>query len=199
MPVSEDQLDILRILQDLEDITINKPKSFGPIVFGLNKDEVQMQIAKVRASLPQELKAAHATMRESERIVDSAREDAHMTVENARKEADRVIEEARKETERMLEQARIQQERMLDESEILKLAKAQSEEIRNSAERDAAQLRRGADKYAYDLLSQLEGVMGKAMTIVERGKHDLERAEAQSQPQHAAVQQPLPNREKARV
>jgi gas vesicle protein len=82
------------------------------------------------------------------------------------------------------------QERMVAESEILKLSKAQSEEIRNAADRDAMNMRRGAEKYAHDVLSHLEGVVGKVMTSIEKGKQEVQRADPQTQA--------LP-REKARV
>ena len=181
-------MDIIRMLEQLNEL-IEKPRSIGPMTWGLNKEEITMQIAKVRASLPNELKAAITTVRESERIVDSAKEDATITVENARKERDRLLVEARQEAERILEHARIQQERMLAESEVLKLAKVQSEEIRNSADRDSMQVKRGAEKYAMDVLSQLEGVVGKVMTTIERGKTEMEPRE----PQKAVVE----NRERA--
>jgi hypothetical protein len=182
-------MDILRLLDELSDLTVERPKTFGPVTFGLNKEDIAMQIAKVRASLPNELKAAVATVRESDRIVETAREDANMTLDNAKKEAERIAVEARSEAERIVDQAKLQQERMLAESEILKLAKAQSEEIRNAADRDAMQMRRGAEKYAVDVLGQLEGVVGKVMTTIERGKQEMTR------PEPAILQQ----REKARV
>lgn len=170
-------MDILRLLDQLHELAVDSPKTMGPIVWGLNKDEISMQIAKVRASLPQEVKAAAATVRESERIVDTAREDATMTLESAKKEGDRIIAEARAEGERLLEQARIQQQQMVSESEVLKLSKMQSEEIRNAADRDAVSMRRGAEKYALDVLTQLEGVVGKVATTIERGKREMERPE----------------------
>ncbi len=186
-------MDILRILDQLHDLTVVQPKTvFGRVTYGLDKDEIAMQIAKVRASLPTEMKAAVATVRESERIVGSAREDASMTVENAKKEADRILAEAEREAHRILEQAKIQQERMIAESEILKLSKAQSEEIRSSADRDSVQMRRGAEQYAFDVLCQLETVVGKVMTTIDRGK-------AEMQPQKPESPQLAQPRERVRV
>jgi cell division septum initiation protein DivIVA len=168
------QMDILRLLDELSQLIDNTP-SLGPITWGLDRDEISMQIAKVRASLPQELKVAVSTVRESERIIDSAREDANMTLEKGQAEAARIVEDAKREAERMLEQGRLQQERMVAESEILKLSKAQSEELRNAAERDAIQMKRGAEKYAYDVLAQLENQIGKLMTTIERGKNEIQK------------------------
>ena len=186
-------MDILRLLDNLSEL-VEKPKSLGPATWGLNRDEISMQIAKIRASLPTELKQAVQTVRESERIVDSAREDATMTLEAAKKEAERITNEARREAEKVVESARLQQERMIHESEILKLAKAQSEEIRNSADREAVQMRRGAETYAYDVLNQLEGVVTKVMNAVERGKNEIDRS-GDHKEAHAVVQP----RERARV
>lgn len=182
-------MDILRQLEDLKEM-IDAPTSFLGIVVGLDRDEIGMQISKIRASLPQELKNAASTMRESDRILEEARADATGILENARKEAERIVAESRVEAERNAEQARLQQERMVSESEILKLSKAQSEEIRAAADRDALNMRRGAEKYTYDVLTQMEGVLSKAMTAIERGKSEIT-------PEKAA---PLPApREKARV
>lgn len=185
--------DILRMLQELHDQIVDQPKYFGKIGYGINRDEISIQIAKIRASLPNELKEASAKVRESERIVDTAKVDANATVEAARREAERALVDAKREAERIVEQARVQQERLVSESEILKLAKAQAEEIRNVADRDAAQVRRGAEKYAHDVLVQLEGVVAKVMGVVEKGRQDLER------PSEAVVSAPARERERVRV
>ena len=176
-------MDILRQLADLENM-IEGPWSLGPLTWGLNRDEIVMQISKIRASLPQELKNAASTMRESDRILEEARADATGILENSRKEAERIVAESRTESEKILNESRIhqervlaesklQQERMVADSEILKLSKAQSEEIRAAADRDALSMRRGAEKYSYDVLTQMEVVLGKAMTAIERGKGEI--------------------------
>jgi len=67
-------MDILRILDELNEVAVERPKSMlGFVYSGYNREEISMQISKVRASLPQELKQAVTTVRESERILKSAR------------------------------------------------------------------------------------------------------------------------------
>jgi cell division septum initiation protein DivIVA len=171
-------MDILRILDELKEVVVERPRYIGPIAWGIDQEEVNIMISKVRASLPQEMKQAVSTVRESQRILEGAKEDAGSTIENARKEAERIVSEAKKDAERIIDQAKIQQERMVSESEILKLSKAQSEEIRNAADRDAVQMRRGAERFSMDVLNQLEGVVGKVMSTIERGKQELERADS---------------------
>src|ERR1700727_180606 len=111
-------MDILRLLDELSQLIDGLP-SVGPLtwVSGLNRDEISMQIAKIRASLPQELKTAVNTVRESELIIDTAKEDATMTLDSAKKEAERILIDARRESERIIDQAKLQQERMVAESE----------------------------------------------------------------------------------
>jgi hypothetical protein len=187
-------MDILKLLDQVEEVAVSQPRKhlWGLFYTGVNTDETSMQIAKVRASLPAELKEAISTVRESDRIVETAKEDATLTLENARKEAERITAEAQEEAARIIEQGRLQQERMILDSEILKLSKAQSEELRNAADRDAVQMRRGAEKYALDVLTQLEGVVGKVATTIERGKQEVTPRESSPIP-------PGPPRERVRV
>lgn len=184
-------MDILRILDELNELAVLRPKKIPilPLVYGLDQEEVAMQIAKVRASLPVELKQAVQTVRESGRIVESAREDAQTTIERARKEAERLLEEAKRQAELLLDQAKLEQERMISDSEVLKLAKTQAESIRSQAEKDANTVRRNADKYAYDVLTHVETVLGKLMQATERGKQEVARP----------GETPAPPREKLRV
>ena len=166
-------MDILRMLEDLEATAVDAPKGFGPLLWNYNRDEVQMQIHKIRASLPLEMTQAANLTRESERVIEQAREDASKTIEGAKKESERLIEEAKKEIERLMHEAKLQQERLLAENEILKLAKAQADEIRGEADEEACALRRGAEDYAYSVLSQLESLVGKVATTIDRGKSEI--------------------------
>jgi cell division septum initiation protein DivIVA len=179
-------MDTLRLLDQLLDLTVQKPSHLPgiPLYWGLDKDEISLQITKIKASLPQEMKTAANAARESERALQSAQEEAALIVANAERDAERLAEEAearaakllqdaQAEAQQILVQARAQQAQFVSESEILKLTKSQCEEIRNAADRDALQLRRSAEKYAYDVLSQLEAVLGKAMNTVTTGKTEM--------------------------
>lgn len=183
-------MDILRMLEDLEVVAIEKPRPFGPITFGYRPDEVQMQIAKIRASMPLEIKQAANLTRESERVVEQAREDAAKTLEGAQREAERIVADARNQAELVMNQARLEQERMLSESEILKIAKSQADEIRQNADREASAMRRGAEDYAYLVLGKLESGVGKIMETIDKSKGEI-----RPEPELAVVQP----REKVKV
>lgn len=172
-------MDTLKFLDLLEKIAVQDPYKMPliPVYWGLDQKEISMMITKIRATLPQELKVAAATNRETDKILQAAEEDAEQMLASAQKEAERILAEATAEAERIRQSAILEQTNMVQQSEILKLSKAQSEEVRNAAEREASQMRRGAEKYAYDTLVQLEGVISKAMSTIDRGKQDLSRTE----------------------
>jgi cell division septum initiation protein DivIVA len=181
------------MLEDLEELAVERPRSLGPICFGLNRDEIQMTISKVRASLPGEVKQAQTLTREAERHIEMARDEASKTIESAQREAERLIDEARKEADRLVNEAKLGQERLLAENEILKLAKAQADEIRSTADRDAGAMRRGAEDYAYNVLDQLGNVVTKAMTTIDRGRAEIK----PNVIEHGVV--PAREREKAKI
>jgi cell division septum initiation protein DivIVA len=170
-------IDVLRLLENLKTQVAN-PHRFLGVTFGYNPDDLLMQIEKIRATLPREVKDAASVAKETERILETARSDADSTIYQAKAQAERLVEEAKAEAHRLVEQARLQQEQMVAESEVLKLAKSQAEEIRHTAERESYQMRRGADRYAHDVLTNLESVVGRVLAQVERGRVELETPES---------------------
>ncbi len=168
-------VDLLRLVDQLKQLA-EQPKvlPFLGISLGYNKEEMVMQIEKLRASMPRDIRDASGIQREAERRADELRTDAATLLEQANAEATRVREEARKEAETMLEQARLKQEIMISESEVLKLAKAQSDEIRTAAQKDSTQMRRGADEYAYETMRKLGDRVSHLMSTIERYRSELE-------------------------
>lgn len=161
------------MLEQLRATVVDKPRHFLGLCIGLNTDEVTMQIAKIRASLPEEVKQAASIQRQSERLLETASEDAQSKVQEATREAERIVADARQQAQMIVEQAKLEQQRLVNDNEILKLAKSQSEEVRRAAESESQQLRRGAEDYAFDVLTQLENLVGKALHTIERGKTEI--------------------------
>ena len=174
-------IDVLRLLDNLSNLA-EKPRSFIGLTLGYNRQEFQIQIDRIKGSLPRDVKDASNLLRETERVMEAADDEANRIIDQGRREAAKSIEEASQEAARILEHARITQIQMVSEAEVLKLAKAQAEELRRSAENDAAQLRREADRFAYDTLDNLEAVVSKVMSTVERGRAELDRPKAQQSP-----------------
>ncbi len=171
--INTDVITIRRWLRELDQMLENS-RSFGPIVFGLNKGECLNLVQQILANLPSDLDKAERVLRESDRLVGGAQAEARMTLEQAREEAQRIIEQARQQAEAILERARAEQERMLAQTEVYQLAEAQAREIVETARQKAQQIRQGADEYAYEVLTQLEGALAKVMSTVQNGKALLE-------------------------
>ena len=167
-------IDVLRLLDNLNGLA-EKPRSFLGLTVGFNKQEFQIQIDRIKGSLPRDMKEASNILRETERVRDTADDEANRVLDQAKREAAQTIEESGQAAVRIVDQARLQQEQMVADSEVMKLAKAQAEEIRRTAEGEAAHLRREADRFAYETLDNLEAVVGKLMSNVERGRAELDR------------------------
>lgn len=187
-------MDILRMLDQLQELAVNQPRHVGPIFWKVDIDEISVQITKIRASLPQEVKQAANLTRESSRVIESAKDEASKTIESSRIEANGIVEHARKEAEAILEQARLEQTRMISDNEVLRLAKSQSDEIRLAANEDAADSRRQADQYAHTVLGHIETVLERALGQVGTGRADLEmnlHNNTEVAPNHALIEQPV--------
>jgi cell division septum initiation protein DivIVA len=169
-------MDTLKLLDELHDLTVERPGNIPliPLYWGLNKDEISLVITKIRSSLPPDIKTAANAARESERLLETSREESDAILSQAEKEAARIVQDARTEAELIIERARIEQQQLVNESEILRLTKAQIDRMNADADRDAVAMRRDAERYVYQLLSQIESVLNKAMTAVDNGKRELE-------------------------
>lgn len=156
------QEDVLKLLDDLQDLAESAHKLFGRI-WGLEEDHFHMLINKIRASLPDEVRRASRVAIDSDRIVSAAKEEADMIVTQAKNEAARIVEEARQ-----------MAAKLVDTSEINRLAKAQAQEILSSAEAAARETRRGADEYAREVLAAIENHLAKVMGTLQKGRERLE-------------------------
>ncbi|MCW3054183.1 MAG: hypothetical protein JWN14_3353, partial [Chthonomonadales bacterium] len=64
---------------------------------------------------------------------------------------------------------------MVSDDQIVQQALVQAQELKQRAEQEADAVRRGSDDYARDVPSNLENVLGKTMTQIQRGRDMLER------------------------
>ena len=186
-------IDVLRLLENLNSLA-EKPRSFFGVTLGFNRQEFQIMIDRIKGSLPREVKDASNLLRETERVKDNAEDEAGRIVDQGRREAARAIEDANQQATRIMEQAHLAQQQLLSESEILKLAKAQSEELRRNVESEVSALRRDVDRFAFDTLDNLDAVVGKVMSTVERGRAELARPKQQN-----PITKAMTEREEAKV
>lgn len=156
------QEDILRLLDDMEDLAESSTSFFGK-AWGLDLEEFHMLINKIRASLPDEVRRASRVANDSDKIVLAAKEEAEMIKEQAIEESNRVMEEARQ-----------MASKLVDTSEINRMAKAQAQEMMANAENAAREIRRGSDEYARDVLSAIENHLAKVMGTIQKGREKLD-------------------------
>lgn len=156
------QEDILRLLDELEDLAEGSTSLFGK-AWGLDLEEFHMLINKVRASLPDEVRRASRVASDSDKIVLAAREEAEMIKEQAIEESNRVVEEARQ-----------MASKLVDTSEINRMAKVQAQEMMSNAENAAREIKRGSDEYAREVLSAIENHLAKVMGTIQKGREKLD-------------------------
>ncbi len=190
-PQDAETVDIYKLLDELEELPdrARHLPFFRKVLFGFNVEQFYYLVLKVRANLPEDMKKAQRVTRDTERIVVEARDTANQHLETGREEAVRIRDDARKEAEstlemardeanRLVDQARSQAAHMVERTEIHQMATAQAHDLIRRAETEASEIRKGADEYARDVLSNLEGTLGKAVTTIQRGRETLERARA---------------------
>jgi vacuolar-type H+-ATPase subunit H len=175
-PPEVENVDIFRLLDQLEELPEKaKHLPFNTLI-GFDNEQFYYLVLKIRANLPDDMKKAQRVARDSERIVDEARDAAVQQLESGRVEAGKALEEARAEANRIVEEARQQAAAMADRSEVVRMATAQAHEMLRRAETEASEIRKGADDYARDVLANLEVVMSRAIVTVQRGRETLEKA-----------------------
>lgn len=154
-------MDTPELIQRLEEL-VEKSRQLFNNAF-VNVDEFYTLTNKIRASLPEDVKAAARITRDADHIVNDAKEQSAQLTDQAKAEAVKIVEQARTEAARMVEA-----------SEIHRLATAQAKEIIASAEKEAKTVRAGADEYAREVLSDLEGFVAKVLNTITHGRDKLE-------------------------
>ncbi len=119
-----------------------------------------------------ELESAKA---EAERLLEGADLEARGRLEEAQREARHLQEAARQAAEEVLAAARAQAAQLVADSQIVQQAQVMAQDLQARTHQEAMAVRQGADDYARDVLANLEAVLGKAMTQIQRGRDMLER------------------------
>jgi cell division septum initiation protein DivIVA len=168
----------VEIVEDLEQLkeNIEDTKQFLGVSFNLKKGECLTLIQKINKMLPEQVKQADAITKDSDRIVSGARQDAEKAIEKAEVEAERIRDEARRQAEQIIELAKKEREQMIQDSEIFKLAKVRADKAMTDAEADAAKVKRGAEDYSLHVLFQLDNVVAKIASTIEKGRNELQKA-----------------------
>lgn len=185
---SRSDVSILKLLSDVDDI-IDKCRR-GPLglMVGFQEDLFHTTMLKIRANLPEEMKMAARLAREQEELLLETRSSSIRLHEEAKKSAEealqaamneaslkakQTIEEAQKQAAQLLEEAKKTASRMVQESEIVQQAIVVARETAKRTEEESRNTRKGADAYASAVLTNLDDVLSKALSQVQRGREML--------------------------
>ncbi len=185
---SRSDVSILKLLTDVDDI-IDKCKR-GPLglLVGFQEDLFHTTMLKIRANLPEEMKMAARLAKEQEELLLETRSSSIRLHEEAKKSAEeamqaamneaslkakQTVEEAQKQAAQIIEEAKKTASRMVQENEIVQQAIVVARETAKRTEEEARNTRKGADAYASAVLSNLDDVLSKALSQVQRGREML--------------------------
>ncbi|AOT68403.1 ATPase [Geosporobacter ferrireducens] len=144
-------MNVLKLIDELEDIIENSSSiPFAGKVF-IDKGEILDIIKEVRIQLPDEIKQAQWIKEERQRILIEAQQ-----------EADSVLQDAKRHIEEMVEK-----------DEITKLAQKRGEEIISQAQVNAKEIRIGARQYADELLGGLEQNFIDMIDTIKQNRKEL--------------------------
>jgi vacuolar-type H+-ATPase subunit H len=118
----------------------------------VSEEEIYELIDSLRQILPEEIKQARWIVKERKELLDEAKN-----------EADRIVSEA-------LDKA----SKLIAETEIIRKASKQADEIVKDAESKARTIRLEAEDYADEKLANLEAILHKLTTTVEKGRDQLQ-------------------------
>lgn len=144
-------MDILRLVDDLEDIieTSNTIPLTGKIM--VEKEEIINIIEQLRRELPQEITEA-----------TQIRNDKEIIIDNAHKEAQQIINAAKTHAEKLI-----------DEDELVLKANERAEEVINQANHESEQIRHGARDYADELLENTQVNLSEIIKMLNENRQEL--------------------------
>jgi vacuolar-type H+-ATPase subunit H len=161
MPGRGPRFEVLKLLEDLEEYVESSKQVMNKALF-VDLDEFFARTNKIKAAVPDEIKRATRITRESQRIVEDAKEEAR-----------RLLDEARREAEQTRQAGRVEAAGMVEEHMITRLATEKAAEIISQSEQRAEEIRRGGLAYAREVLGNLESSVTTVLTAIQNGQRQL--------------------------
>lgn len=144
-------MDVLKLIDEVEDIVEGGSSlPFSSRVM-IDKDELLDIIKEIRIKLPDEIKQAAWIKEERQRILADAQSDA----------------------DTLLNEAEYRLEEMLEEEGISKMANQRAEEIINRAQTNAKEIRLGAMEYADSLLLDTQESLKEVISLLNENRKEL--------------------------
>jgi cell division septum initiation protein DivIVA len=144
-------MDTIELIDKLEEFIGKSKKIPFSSNFIINENEIYEILDELRNVMPEEFKQARWIVKERENM----------------------LEEAKRQAGRILGEAEEKAEEMISQSEIMKNAVKKSDEIISLAEAKARTLRLEAEDYSDEKLANLEAVVYKILSAVEKGREQF--------------------------
>jgi hypothetical protein len=120
----------------------------------VNRDDMLERLHELRASLPEELRAARWMVREREKYVARTNEKAR----------------------EMLSKAKARSEELVSDSHVMKEAVEEANTLVRNAEREADRIRLEAEDFAERHLAEAETVLGELLRYVQESRAELHKS-----------------------
>lgn len=143
-----DAFEIVDRIEEFLDKSKRIPFSSNIVV---NETEIYDLLDELRNILPEELKQSRWIVKERENM----------------------IEEAKRYSEKIIREAKEKAEVLVSETEVLKNATRKSEELMSAVEARARTIRLEAEDYADEKLANLEAILHKLLTTIEKGREQF--------------------------
>ncbi len=144
-------MDALKIIDKIEELVDKSKKIPFSSNVVVSENEIYDLIDELRSILPEELKQARWIVKEREGM----------------------IEEAKRQSARIIKEAEDRAQVLVSENEVLKKANKKSEELMSMVEAKARTIRLEAEDYADEKLANLEAVLHKLLSAVEKGREQF--------------------------
>lgn len=144
-------MDIIRLVEDLEDIieTSNTIPLTGKVM--LEKEEVLEILAQLRAEIPSEVSEATQIKTDREMIIEEAHRQANQIISSAKSQADKI----------------------LDEDELVVKANSKAKEILEIAQLESDKIREGTINYADELLEDTQVKLSDIIKMLNENRKEL--------------------------
>jgi len=144
-------MDTIELIDKLEEIIGKSKKIPFSSNFIINENEIYEILDELRNVMPEEFKQARWIVKERENM----------------------LEEAKRQAGRILGEAEEKAGELISQSEIMKNAVKKSDEIISLSEAKARTLRLEAEDYSDEKLANLEAVVYKILSAVEKGREQF--------------------------
>lgn len=192
-------MSIFRFLDKMESAIHHSPKFFQRSL--IPRDKFLNLIETFRSSLPEEIKKAQCIAKESQRILQDAKNKADKIVKDANTLSEEIINSAQEQAQTIISEDEITIQAQAQAKEILKLAEMEADSMKNevriqsndiiiSAQDYANNLRQSAQKEAELTRTSTDEYADRVLSRLERDAHQLTKVIHEAR---AAIAEDAPN------